>query len=102
MRLTPNQQETLHEIVVGTPGGQLLKPIPSLIKRGLVTTVRTPGVYHEPTRSWVRNAQVDYRLTPLGLEVYTKLRVEGRDAALKKVEEDFRDNIARAFIRTVK
>jgi hypothetical protein len=101
MRLTPNQQETLHEIAVGNPGGQLLKPIPSLIERGLVTTAVIPGVCHEPTRSWVRPTRTEYRLTPLGLDEYTKLCVTWHEAALKKVDTTFRDNIAQAQARTV-
>lgn len=101
MRLTPNQQETLHEIAVGNPGGQLLKPIPSLIKHGLITTVTTPGMYHEPTRSWVQPPRTEYRLTPLGLDEYTKLCVKWHEAALKKVDTTFRDNIAQAKARTV-
>ncbi len=102
MRLTSNQKETLHEIVVGTPGGQLLKPIPSLIKHGLVTTLVTPGVYHAPTRTWVHAARTEYRLTPLGLEEYMKLCVTWHEASLKRVETTFRNNIASANARTVK
>ena len=102
MRLTMNQKETLHVIVTGYPGGMLAKPIPSLIKHGLVTTIVTPGVYHEPTRTWVKSARTDYRLTPLGLETYTKLRTAMHDAEQKKVEGTFRQHLSWAAARTVK
>ena len=101
MRLTSNQKETLHEIVVGYPGGRLLKPIPSLIKHGLVTTVVTQGVYHEPTRSWVRNPETLYRLTPLGLEVYTKLRLASHEAQVKEVDVALGRDLLYAKARTV-
>ena len=102
MRLTVNQQAVLGEVAVGTPSGRDLVAIPSLIKRGLVTSVTFPGLYHEPTRTWVRKPSTEYRLTPLGLEVYTSQCEAWRDSALEKVHATFQTCRAQAVARTVK
>lgn len=41
MKLTANQHETLHTIVIGQCTGMHTHAVPSLIKRGLVVEVRS-------------------------------------------------------------
>ena len=87
MTLTMNQQETLHVIVTGTPSGMLLKPIPSLVKRGLIVVDHVPN--RTPTWSGYQTAATRYRLTPLGLEPYTKLRTKWHEEKLKTLLAEF-------------
>lgn len=104
-KLTLNQQETLHEVATGNPSGMLLKPIPSLIKRGLVVAVqakrsapRAFGIVSTPRQETV----TVYRLTPAGLEAYTALREKQRVAGLARVEEKCRQDLLSAAGRTVR
>ena len=101
MSLTTNQKETLHAIVQGSVGGMLAKPIPSLIKRGLV--VQTVKEVFEPAPVPVgirytgagRTCQrTVYLLTPLGLEVYTKLRTSWHEGRIKQLEAEFQRDLA--------
>lgn len=95
MALTSNQQETLHAIVTGTPSGMILKPVDSLVKRGLVvvehvpnpTPIR-PGFGYHPT------VLTRYRLTLLGLETYQTLRTKWHKDRLKSLEEEFNRDLA--------
>lgn len=96
MTLTLNQQETLHAIVTRT--GMLLNPVPKLVEKGLVvaetvpnTTIRGKytGVYHPPTLT-------QYRLTPLGFEVYEKLRTKWFEKKRKDLSDEFDRDLQRA------
>lgn len=98
-RLTSNQAEALHLIVMGqTVYGHLVnKTVPSLLKRGLITQETVPPEpshpsYYTPGRRCFFDptplpfARTVYRLTPEGFAVYAKLwtkRVEAKVEALK-------------------
>lgn len=106
MRLTSNQTETLFAIVRDRPQGMQLKPIPSLVKHGLVVEERAtipvdqnpwsprgPSVFAGPGPGLPTTV---YRLTPLGLEVYTKLRTPDYEAVARRLREEFERDLARA------
>jgi len=92
MKLTMNQLETLHAIVVGQCTGMLTHPVPSLIKRGLVVEVRSQS----PTPMFGSCLTVEWRLTPLGFEVYEKQRTKSHEAKRRRLEEEFLSDLARA------
>lgn len=105
-KLTANQQETLHEVATGNPSGMLLKPVPSLIKRGLVVAVqekrsafpRAFGIVSTPRQETV----TVYRLTEAGFAEYEALREKWYRAELARVEEKRRQDITTAAGRTVR
>lgn len=104
MTLTLNQQETLHAIVTGTPTGMLLKPVDSLIKRGLVIEEAVPNpapplpgsTFYHPTML------LRYRLTPLGFEVYEKLRTKWFEKKRKDLSDEFDRDLRWALSKVVR
>jgi hypothetical protein len=92
MKLTSNQHETLHAIVVGQCTGMFTHAVPSLIKRGLVVEVRG----EMPTPMFGSRLTVEWKLTPLGFEVYEQNLMKRHEAKLKRLEEEFNYNLARA------
>ncbi len=94
MTLTVNQQETLHVIVTGIPSGMLLKPIPSLVKRGLIIVdhVPNPGAGRPPF-GYHQTALTRYRLTPLGLETYTNLRAKWHEEKSKSLTAEYQRDL---------
>lgn len=95
MRLTSNQTETLHTIVMGQCTGMYTHAVPSLIKRGLVVEVRS----QTPTPLFRQRLTVEWKLTPLGLEVYEQHLTKSHQAKLKRLEEEFNSNLAQARFR---
>lgn len=109
MRLTPNQQETLLAVVHNNVGGQIEKPIPSLIKHGLVVRAPTPTstTLTEPTFGFrgslfqhTLNHRPRYLLTPLGLETVEKILAKHLELSLKEVQEKHDQALAKARTRT--
>lgn len=92
MKLTSNQHETLHTIVLGQCTGMYTHAVPSLIKRGLVVEVRS----QLPTPMFGSRLTLEYKLTPLGFEVYEKQRTKNHEVKLKRLEEEFLSDLARA------
>lgn len=92
MKLTSNQRETLHTVVIGQCTGMYTHAVPSLIKRGLVVEVRS----QMPTPMFGSRLTVEWKLTPLGYEVYEQQRTKNHEAKLKRLEEEFRSDLSRA------
>lgn len=103
MSLTANQKETMHAIVQGSVGGMIAKPIPSLIKRGLVVETVENVFQPAPVAVGIRSTgagrtfpRTVYRLTKLGAEEYTKFRTKWHAERVKKLETEFQRDLARA------
>lgn len=92
MGLTSNQKETLHALVVGQCTGMLTHPIPSLIEKGLVVAVQ--DVKNTPL--FGGRAGVSWKLTPLGLEEYLKIRTIQHKARVKRLEDEYQSDMSRA------
>lgn len=105
MRLTPNQQETLLAVVHNNVGGQIEKPIPSLIKHGLVVANPIPSnqIMQELRRGSMFSTaprHPRYLLTPLGLETVEKILARHLEFHLEEVQKKHDQAMATAKSRT--
>ena len=106
VRLTSNQTEALQLCVSGRLGGRVLASVPSLVKRGLMTQTVETRKWRGPNPfinsiGFVDHKVMVYRLTPLGLEVYTDLRKKWYESALKDLKTELDGDLRSAKIRTL-
>lgn len=106
--LTMNQQETLLLIAHDAPSGQYLKPIPSLVSRGLVIEVQVivgslPTFRpFQPETYYTSAPALQYRLTEEGFATVESLLDKQWDADAQKAEDTFRQRLRTARSRVHK